>query len=130
SGSNRLWYMDVDGSNPTCITCDLAIGISHDNASWSPLGDRVAFQINGTGNGIFTVKLDGTEPIQLSTVVVGNAPDQIPRWTPDGQRIVFTSPRNPSGQLNEIYIIGVNGSSELRLTNNEVYDNVAHVSPD
>lgn len=134
--SNRLsgtrqWYMDADGSNPTCITCGLAVA-GHHNASWSPLGDRIVFQQNGAGNGIFTIKMDGTDVVRLSTVGVGHSPDQSPDWTPDGQRVVYTSPRGAAagGIDNEFYIINADGSNESRLTNNSIYENIARVSPD
>jgi Tol biopolymer transport system component len=43
------------------------------------------------------------------------ASDTWASWSPDGQKIVFTSDRDGN---NEIYIMNANGSSPTRITNN------------
>jgi Tol biopolymer transport system component len=65
--------------------------------TWSPVGDRFAFQMqliknatNATKNipppEIFTINLDGSNLVQITR---GNSPAYAPQWSPDGKRIVF-----------------------------------------
>jgi TolB protein len=58
---------------------------------WSPRGDLIAFvRQNGADFGVFTIRSDGTNIRQL-TNTRGN--DAHLAWSPDGQRIVFSSSR-------------------------------------
>ena len=50
-----------------------------------------------------------------------------PNWSPDGQRIAFTSVRDGNA---EIYVMNADGSSQTRLTDNEALDEDPRWSPD
>ncbi|MBI5653024.1 MAG: PxKF domain-containing protein [Chloroflexi bacterium] len=52
--------------------------------------------------------------------------DNVPSWSPDGTKILFTSDRNGN---QEIYVMNVNGSGQTNLTNHSAYDNSAVWSP-
>ena len=74
---------------------------------------KIAFtrQTDSNGNvlNIWTVDADGLNETQLTT---SNA-DRDPAWSPDGQRIAFTSRRNGD---NDLYVMNADGSDETRLT--------------
>jgi Tol biopolymer transport system component len=60
----------------------------------------------------------------VDSPVIGN---DKPAWAPDGRRIAFTSFRNGFG---DIWVIGVDGRNERRLTTHPAHDDHAAWSPD
>ncbi len=56
-----------------------------------------------------------------------NVVNEVPRWSPDGQRIAFMS--NRDGNF-EIYVMSIDGSNQSRLTNNIYNDQFPSWSPD
>ncbi len=75
--------------------------------SMSPDGKTVAFTYKGD---IFTVNSDGGKAYQLTSKA---SYEDSPLWTPDGEKIVFSSMRDGS---QDIYIIDRNGGTARRLT--------------
>lgn len=92
SGAYTIKLMNADGTNQTDLT-----SIDHDNyqypwhgtesLSWSPDGNRIAFEEGGE---IYIIKIDGSNRTNLT-----NHPafDYEPSWSPDGARIIFASTR-------------------------------------
>ena len=82
----------------------------------SPDGKTVAFTVerpdienNTRPEQIYTVSVDGGTPVQITRD--GN--NQRPRWTPDGQRLVFVSSRSGS---NQIWSMKPDGSDPKQIT--------------
>lgn len=73
---------------------------------------------------IFTRDFLGGSEKQLTTGAYDNV---YPCYTPDGQKIVFTSTRDRNQQ---IYIMNADGTGQTRLTNNSGNDFKPSVSPD
>jgi hypothetical protein len=69
---------------------------------------------------------DGSSPTRLTT---NSASDYAPSWSPDGEKIAFTSERN--GTLNDdIYVMNANGGNLTRLTANTASNTAPSWSPD
>ncbi len=83
----------------------------------SPDGRKVAFVVTsynlkkGTSNSdIYLMNLDGSKQIRMTN---NAAHDYHPRWSPDGQNILFVSDREEGAQA---WILPVNGGEPYRIT--------------
>lgn len=93
----------------------------------SPDGSKILFGADTNNNGnsdIFLANTDGSGLVQLT-----NNPyyEGAPNWSPDGQRIVFSSNQNGNADL---YIMNVDGSGLTQLTNDPNNEMDASWSPD
>jgi len=73
---------------------------------------------------IFTMKPDGSDITQLT---INEYNDSWPRWSPDGEQIVFVSDRNGNS---EIYTMNRDGSGQIRITESPADDMCPVWSPD
>jgi tetratricopeptide (TPR) repeat protein len=93
---------------------------------WSPDGFRIAYKgCDPTGAlcGIFVTDSGGVNKERLTT----DPDDTAPAWSPAGDKIAFMSDRDGNW---EIYVINVDGSGLLRLTDNASDDGLPAWSPD
>ena len=78
--------------------------------SWSPDGRTIVFQRDRNGDGgsdhIYVINADGNGERNLTR-------GRGPVWSPDGQKISFTSKRE---NWAEIYVMNADGSGQQRLT--------------
>ena len=83
-----------------------------DAPSLSPDGSRITFHVWWGGNGIYTVKLDGTGRRRLTKLS-----DSYPRWSPDGKNILFW--RKPPGDValgaTPLFVVPSSGGSARRV---------------
>ncbi len=113
SAFGDVFVMNADGSGQTKLTNGSHGWIWEASLSWSPGGKQILFvgQESGTDfSDIFAVDADASE----SAVNLTNTPDAFddgPRWSPDGQRIVFS---RSSG----ICVMNADGSGVSTLTDN------------
>jgi TolB protein len=118
-----LWLVSLDGaSGPTPIA--EAPGDDR-SGSWSPAGDRVAFDATRDGDTeIYVVNADGSNPVRLTT---NPAEDWSPAWSPDGTRIAFSSDR--TGTL-QVFVMAADGSDVIQLTDDPAGNLGPSWSPD
>lgn len=93
----------------------------------SPDGTKIAFVSDATGSkNLWIADRSGANARPLTTWLTSDQLD--PDWTPDGQRVVFSSTRN-AADFN-IWIISADGSGASQLTVNVGANRQPRVSPD
>jgi eukaryotic-like serine/threonine-protein kinase len=129
SGVPQIYLSNIDGTGLLQLT-EIAAGACQ--PSWSPDGSQVvfispclrradSFENAYTDTSLFLINADGTGFKQLTNVP---GADFEPAWSPDGQRIAFTSIRDGNKQ---IYSLDVDSLAVTRLTNLDV--NIEHSQP-
>ncbi len=100
-----------------------AIGTnSNSRLNWSPAGQAL---FAGEQNGNRDIFVTGNEePVRLTT---SNGDDWQPDWSPDGQRVAFSS--NRAGNFS-IYVMDADGSNLTQLTESRGFDEWPVWSPD
>ena len=93
--------------------------------TWSPDGSKFAFaRSEGESSGIWVMNANGQNSHALTEddLVEEEAftPDEYPTWSPDGERIAYTS-FLPDGN-DDIFVMNASGSSPTRLTSGPEYD--------
>jgi hypothetical protein len=115
--NHEIYIINSDGSNIMRITTDS----SEDNQpDWSPDGTKICFWRDGE---IYIMNSDGTDMTRLTT----NNVNWMPKFSPDGSKIVFVSLRDGNG---EIYVMNTDGSNQTNLTNNPGDEFFPDWSPD
>ena len=133
----EIYVMDADGKNQLRITNDPNDDRS---PSWSPDGERIAFVSNRDGHviggiptfEIYVMDTDGKNQQRLTNNPHG---DWNPSWSPDGERIAFSSRRDGHfigdfGITEEIYVMDADGGNQQRLTEGRQNDLLPSWSPD
>lgn len=83
------------------------------HASWSPTGDRIAFEIFASNSQelfVLSVSSGAAAPLPIQ----GPRSKEQPSWSPDGQRIVFVCRYDAQTDL---CVVNSDGSALVRLTN-------------
>jgi TolB protein len=116
----EIYIADYDGFNQRRITVSRQLNL---NPSWSPDGRALAYTTYRPNPDIF-VSFIYQGLLQNPTKGVGT--NYLPVYSPDGKRIAFMSARDGNP---EIYVINVDGTNLLRLTNHPAGDATPTWSP-
>jgi hypothetical protein len=134
SGLSTLSTVDTSGRIQPLIESPTVIG-SDREPDWSPSGDRIVFSSDrpaggrplGTDRTLFTVGLDGADPIPLPGEVVAGAHD--PAYSPDGTHVAFEAGGGPGGTT-AVYIADIEADAPARVLDLPVGAGAPAWSPD
>jgi WD40-like Beta Propeller Repeat len=129
TGAREIYIMDNYGANKRQLTFD---GLQKSNPRSSPDATKIVF-VSKLNSGtidhseIFIMNIDGSNILQLTNYSAGGTISKVtgsPVFSPDGQKIIYTS--NESGN-NQIYIMKIDGTEKQKLTstNMKVFNPIA-----
>jgi Tol biopolymer transport system component len=113
-GVYDIYLIEADGSGFTALTGNIFDHIDYVRPSWSPSGSKLAIAITdrvGLNDYVITIGVmnaDGSGLTSLIGAGVGIKEATTNSWSPDGERIAFTS---TSGSGRDIYWVLADGSA-------------------
>jgi Tol biopolymer transport system component len=136
SGSLQIYRMNADGTEQQALTSSMG---GNSNPVWSPDGRQIVFvswrdsdnpeecRDSECNFEIYTMNADGSNQTRITD---HTSEDWGGVWSPDGKKIAFQSLRDePTDPFicgedcnSEIYVMNVDGSDVIRLTNNDTPD--------
>ncbi len=118
-----LWSVPRQGGDAVRLTSGSG---NKTDPAFSPDGTRLAFTGEYDGNvDVFVVPAGGGVPKRLTW---HPAPDRVLGWTPDGKRVIFSSPRTAYSRFAEMFTVPADGGVDERLPFPSGYE--ASMSPD
>jgi Tol biopolymer transport system component len=119
-GESSIYKVNPDGRHLTRLADGLV-------PRWSPDGKRIAFIKE---DGIYLMNQDGSKATELvndSTAIEASLVGLNLSWSPNGERIVFSSWRNGDSK---IYVVNTDSGQQVNLTRNAEYEALPKWSPD
>jgi Tol biopolymer transport system component len=115
-GTNRIYSMNIDGSNQQVINPNIGRAM---DPTWCSNG-KILFNYTDSGSqGIASINPDGTEFKKIISEPFNGWLSGLPACSPDSLQIAFVSFRNGNP---EIYVSKFDGSNQRNLTNNPAAD--------
>lgn len=111
TGAPQVYVMNSEGMNVRRLTF---IGNYNDSPCWSPKGDRIAFVSRDNGFIVCSVDTLGND----FKILAHLGDNENPRYSPDGNHIIFTS--NRLGKK-DLYTMDLFGQNQRRLTSDGGY---------
>jgi len=131
-GEVGMFVVNIDGTSKHRITPKGMLLNGIDGGSWSSTGDRIVFQARRPGENwsIWVVNADGSDLHELPVVGcggalsdAGSAACRLPRWSPDGTKIVFVRRTTVRDAVAGIYTVNADGSGLAQIPNTGPGDN-------
>ena len=117
SQNQDIYVMDLPGGNPRRVTDDPAADVF---AEWSPDGQRLAYVRAAAGGDRYELRLadlrDGSDRKLLVSEIPGaDPPAWVHTWTPNGEGLIFSRPRQPGAPFGMV-LLELKTGTEHRLT--------------
>lgn len=145
-GDLDIYTMNVDGSDVRRLTTTPG----YDGGPWwSPDGTKIVYRawhpadsagladyqallaqrmVRPSRMELFVMNADGSDQRQVTSLGGANFG---PSWTPDGQRIIFSSNHiNPRSRNFDLYVVNLDGTGLEQVTTNSEFDGFPMFSPD
>jgi Tol biopolymer transport system component len=106
----RIFTSNLDGNDFTLLITS-GSGGEPTTPSWSPDGQKIAFETGFIYRDIYTMNADGTGVTQITR----HHMDVAPAWSPDGTKIVFSRVTLQPGN-EDLYTMNADGSAVAKLT--------------
>ena len=122
---DELWVVGVDGSGARQLADEGS------RWEWSPSGDWIIYEVilrdsfgYFVGDELWVVGTDGSNARRLTDDIGNNKFINGKWWSPDGERIVYEVIENSQDKEtgSELWVVGVNDSDPLRLTEDFAYN--------
>ena len=136
SGSDQIWRRNVESGSwgPYLIqlTQDTPHGRVNNFLSWSPDGRWLAFEADRDRDDPEIYLANAVDGSNQQRLTFTRALDEVPSWSPDGARILFSSDMHGAPQSGDydIYIMKADGSDLRRLTETPGAASYPTMSPD
>ncbi len=131
SGSGYgITVINADGSNPHVLTSPEGGPLEYHPAWRLPTGSQIAFT-SGGGAHVEVMNADGSGRHRIVSGTGGERYGHM-SWSPDGSKIAFESTRQNQGGGDdgyEIWVMNADGTTLVRLTNNECPDHHPEWAP-
>ena len=123
-----LFTVRLDGTGLRRITPAGMLLDAADGGRWSPTGDQIVFQARsapGDLPSIWVVDADGSRPHEVPIEGCGGSSGpgagvcQMPAWSPDGTKIVFSRRSPDPSSVAGIYEVNADGSAPVRITTDD-----------
>jgi len=102
----QIWRMNADGTGLQKLTGYLGYGAAA--PAWSPLGNKIAFQVTDVGNSqIYTMNVDGSAQTPVSP---SSDTDDYPCWSTDGTKLYFAHYNSASAHWDIVSMPAAGGS--------------------
>lgn len=132
--SQSLWRIPANGSGQPQQLASLGNGVRQPAISRD--GSRLAYMRHWDDTNIWRVKVPGPHDTTRASTI-GGTPfisstqgEGMPQFSPDGNRIVFSSARSSRAENYEIFVCDSDGSNVLQLTSLGALAGAPHWSPD
>ncbi len=113
-----IYLLDVRTGGITKLTDTSA---RYEHLSWSPTGEQLALASDRDGDwDVYVMDVGKRLLSNLTNDSVMHDGLYGLDWSPDGRRVVFSS--GPYGGDDELFIVAVDGTQRIRLTNNTLHD--------
>jgi Tol biopolymer transport system component len=113
-----IYTMNPDGTGQTRLT-----NTGADSPAFSKDHSKIAY-VNEKDVQVYVMNADGTNQHQITT-----AGGYFPAFSPDGSKITFTR-NDQSGNTSDIYIVNIDGSQLVQITNDQARNQGSSFSPD